>query len=100
MFDIVSEVMPQLGYRILRGELVRGYSQKSGSAVWRLDRPCRHLIRKHGVQARQYWLTVSDAGPFSSKPHRQLMTLPKKARTFRGTPAKSASVPLDADGGD
>ena len=51
VFDIVPEVMPKLGYRILPGESVRGYSQKSGGAVWRLDRPCRRLIRKRGVQA-------------------------------------------------
>ena len=51
MFDIVPEVMPKLGYRILPGEPVRGYSQKSGGAVWRLDRPCRRLIRKRGVRA-------------------------------------------------
>ncbi len=51
VFDIVPEVMPKLGYRILPGEPVRGYSQKSGGAVWRLDRPCRRRIRKRGVQA-------------------------------------------------
>ena len=51
VFNIVPEVMPKLGYRILPGEPVRGYSQKSGGAVWRLDRPCRRLIRKRGVQA-------------------------------------------------
>lgn len=51
VFEIVPEVMPKLGYRILPGESVRGYSQKSGGAVWRLDRPCRRLIRKRGVQA-------------------------------------------------
>ena len=51
VFDIVPEVMPKLGYRILPGEPARGYSQKSGGAVWRLDRPCRRLIRKRGVQA-------------------------------------------------
>ena len=51
VFDIVPEVMPKLGYRILPGEPVRGYSQKSGGAVWRLDRPCRRLIRKRGVRA-------------------------------------------------
>ena len=51
VFDIVPEVMPKLGYRILPGNPVRGYSQKSGGAVWRLDRPCRRLIRKRGVQA-------------------------------------------------
>ena len=51
VFDIVPEVMPKLGYRILPGEPVRGYSQKSGGAVWRLDRPCHRVIRKRGVQA-------------------------------------------------
>ncbi len=51
VFEIVPEVMPKLGYRILPGEPVRGYSQKAGGAVWRLDRPCRRLIRKRGVQA-------------------------------------------------
>ena len=51
VFEIVPEVMPKLGYRILPGVPVHGYSQKSGGAVWRLDRPCRRLIRKRGVQA-------------------------------------------------
>ena len=51
VFDIVPEVMPKLGYRILPSAPVRGYSQKSGGAVWRLDRPCRRVIRKRGVQA-------------------------------------------------
>ncbi|MYB39592.1 MAG: nucleotidyl transferase AbiEii/AbiGii toxin family protein [Gammaproteobacteria bacterium] len=51
VFEIVPEVMPKLGYRILPGGPVRGYSQKAGGAVWRLDRPCRRLIRKRGVQA-------------------------------------------------
>ena len=51
VFDIVPEVMPKLGYRILPGEPVRGYSQKSGGAVWRLDRPCRRRIRRRGVEA-------------------------------------------------
>lgn len=51
VFEIVPEVMPKLGYRILPGEPVRGYSQKSGGAVWRLDRPCHRVIRKRGVQA-------------------------------------------------
>ena len=51
VFEIVPEVLPKLGYRILPGAPVRGYSQKSGGAVWRLDRPCRRVIRKRGVQA-------------------------------------------------
>ena len=51
VFEIVPEVMPRLGYRILPGALVRGYSQKSGGAVWRLDKPCRRVIRRRGVQA-------------------------------------------------
>ena len=51
VFEIVPEVMPKLGYTILPSAPVRGYSQKSGGAVWRLDRPCRRRIRKRGVQA-------------------------------------------------
>ena len=64
VFDIVPEVMPKLGYRILPGEPVRGYSQKSGGAVWRLDRPCRRLIRKRGVQAM---FETPDGKPVASR---------------------------------
>ena len=64
VFDIVPEVMPKLGYHILPGEPVRGYSQKSGGAVWRLDRPCRRLIRKRGVQAM---FETPDGRPVASR---------------------------------
>ena len=64
VFDIVPEVMPKLGYRILPGEPVRGYSQKSGGAVWRLDRPCLRLIRKRGVQAM---FETPDGKPVASR---------------------------------
>ena len=64
VFEIVPEVMPKLGYRILPGEPVRGYSQKSGGAVWRLDRPCRRVIRKRGVQAM---FETPDGRPVASR---------------------------------
>ena len=64
VFDIVPEVLPKLGYRILPGEPVRGYSQKSGGAVWRLDRPCRRVIRKRGVQAM---FETPDGKPVASR---------------------------------
>ena len=66
VFDIVPEVMPKLGYRILPGEPVRGYSQKSGGAVWRLDRPCRRVIRKRGVQAM---FETPDGRPVAIRQH-------------------------------
>ena len=56
VFDIVPEVMPKLGYDIVPVQRVKGYSQKSGGAIWRLNKPCRRMIRKRGV-----WATF--AGP-------------------------------------
>ncbi|MCY3858003.1 MAG: nucleotidyl transferase AbiEii/AbiGii toxin family protein [Gammaproteobacteria bacterium] len=51
VFQIVPEVMPKLGYEFLHVKRVSGYSQKSGGSVWRLDKPCRRVIRKRGVWA-------------------------------------------------
>lgn len=64
VFEIVPEVMPKLGYRILPRAPVRGYSQKSAGAVWRLDRPCHRLIRKRGVQAM---FETPDGRPVASR---------------------------------
>ncbi len=51
VFQIVPEVMPKLGYEFVNVERVEGYSQKSGGSIWRLDKPCRRVIRKRGVWA-------------------------------------------------
>ena len=80
VFDIVPEVMPKLGYRILPGEPVRGYSQKSGGAVWRLDRPCRRLIRKRGVQAM---FETPDGRPVASRQEGTAMEPKKEPPTRR-----------------
>ena len=80
VFDIVPEVMPKLGYRILPGEPVRGYSQKSGGAVWRLDRPCRRLIRKRGVQAM---FETPDGKPVASRHQGSTMNPPREPPTRR-----------------
>lgn len=80
VFDIVPEVMPKLGYRILPGEAVRGYSQKSGGAVWRLDRPCRRLIRKRGVQAM---FETPDGKPAASRQQGVTMSAMQESPTRR-----------------
>lgn len=51
VFQIVPEVMPKLGYEFVSVQRVKGYSQKSGGSIWRLDKPCRRVIRKRGVWA-------------------------------------------------
>lgn len=51
VFEIVPEVMPKLGYEFVKVQRVSGFSQKSGGSVWRLDKPCRRVIRKRGVWA-------------------------------------------------
>ena len=43
--------MLKLGYEFANVERVEGYSQKSGGSIWRLDKPCRRVIRKRGVWA-------------------------------------------------
>ena len=80
VFDIVPEVMPKLGYRILPGEPVRGYSEKSGGAVWRLDRPCRRLIRKRGVQAI---FETPDGKPVASRQQGVAMSAMQEPPTHR-----------------
>ena len=80
VFDIVPEVMPKLGYRILPRPPVRGYSQKSGGAVWRLDRPCRRLIRKRGVQAM---FETPDGKPVASRQQGDAMEPMQEAPTRR-----------------
>ena len=79
VFEIVPEVMPKLGYRILPGEPVRGYSQKSGGAVWRLDRPCHRVIRKRGVQA----MFETPDGKFVNRQRKTPMDRPKEQPTRR-----------------
>ena len=79
VFEIVPEVMPKLGYRILPGEPVRGYSQKSGGAVWRLDRPCHRVIRKRGVQA----MFETPDGKLVTRQQRTAMDTPKEQPTRR-----------------
>ena len=51
LFDVVPEILPKLGYKILPSPPVRNWSFKSGGNVWRIDRPCTRLILKHGVRA-------------------------------------------------
>ena len=52
IFQIVPEVLPKLGYSIHAVERIKGYSQKSAGAIWRLDRDCKRTIRKRGVWAQ------------------------------------------------
>ena len=84
VFEIVPEVMPKLGYRILPGEPVRGYSQKSGGAVWRLDRPCHRVIRKRGVQA----MFETPDGKFVKKQGKAAMETPDTPDTQKEQPTR------------
>lgn len=51
LFEIVPEVLPKLGFRILPRPAATNLNFKSGGNVWRVDRPCRRLLVKHGVAA-------------------------------------------------
>ena len=51
LFDVVPEILPKLGYTILPKRAVTNLNFKGGGNVWRIDRPCRRLIIKHGVAA-------------------------------------------------
>ncbi len=51
LFDVVPEVLPRLGYKILPARKLTNLNFKHGGSVWRVDRPCRRLIVKHGVKA-------------------------------------------------
>lgn len=51
LFDVVPEVLPKLGFRILPRPAATNLNFKSGGNVWRVDRPCRRLLVKHGVAA-------------------------------------------------
>ena len=51
LFDVVPEILPKLGFRILPRPATTNLNFKSGGNVWRVDRPCRRLLVKHGVAA-------------------------------------------------
>jgi len=51
LFDIVPEILPKLGYEVLPPPKLTNQNFKHGGSVWRVDRPCRRLIVKHGVKA-------------------------------------------------
>ncbi len=51
LFDVVPEILPKLGYKIAPPPQITNTNFKHGGAVWRIDRPFRRLIIKHGVQA-------------------------------------------------
>jgi len=51
LFDVVPEVLPKLGYEVLPARKLTNQNFKHGGSVWRIDRPCRRLIVKHGVKA-------------------------------------------------
>lgn len=51
LFDVVPEVLPKLGYKILPRPETTNLNFKSGGNVWRIDRPCTRLLVKHGVAA-------------------------------------------------
>ncbi len=70
LFDVVPEILPKLGYEILPVPQITNRNFKHGGSVWRIDRPCRRLIVKHGVKA----VFESPRGKFY------------KARLFKMTP--------------
>ena len=51
LFDVVPEVLPKLGFRILPRPAATNQDFKSGGNVWRVDRPCWRPLVKHGVAA-------------------------------------------------
>ena len=51
LFDVVPEILPKLGYELLPAPELTNRNFKHGGSVWRIDRPCRRLIVKHGVKA-------------------------------------------------
>ncbi len=51
LFDVVPEILPKLGYTITPPRQVTNTNFKHGGSCWRIDRPFRRLIIKHGVKA-------------------------------------------------
>ncbi len=51
LFDVVPEILPKLGYKVTPPPRITNLNFKHGGAVWRIDRPFRRLIIKHGVEA-------------------------------------------------
>ena len=51
LFDVVPEILPKLGYKITPPRQITNLNFKHGGSVWRIDRPFRRLIIKHGVKA-------------------------------------------------
>ena len=49
--DIVPEVLPKLGYRILDTPALHNYSIRRSGTLWRLDRSCRRRIARRGIVA-------------------------------------------------
>lgn len=52
LFEAAPEALKKLGYEILPGRPVTGYSQRVSGSYIRLDRPCHRTLRARGV-----WLT-------------------------------------------
>jgi len=49
--EIMPEVLPKLGYRILPTPPLRNYSIRRSGVTYRLDKPCRRLVMRRGVVA-------------------------------------------------
>ena len=52
VFEVAAQALEALGYTVLPGREVRGYSERFNGAVLRLDRRCRRRIRGRGVRIR------------------------------------------------
>lgn len=78
LFEVVPEVLPKLGYKILPRPAATNLNFKPGGNVWRLDRPCTRWIVKHGVRAvfespegKLYRARNPVASPMSNPPPRE-----------------------------
>ena len=50
LVEAAPEALAALGYTVLPSTPVKGYSQRLGGTVLRLDRPCRRVLRGRGVR--------------------------------------------------
>ena len=49
--EVMPEVLPKLGYKILPRPQLRNYSIRRSGVTYRLDRPCRRFVMRNGIIA-------------------------------------------------
>lgn len=69
LFEAAPQALAALGYKVLPNQPVRGYSQKVGGTVLRLDRACRRYLRGRGV-----WLSFETPDGKRIRPRRRAMS--------------------------